>query len=149
MRITYDGVADAAYIYLSDKVGLPETRHVDQDINMDFDEHDRLVGIEILGASQRLNMSSLMPLVERIDRGWMKLKLELERRKMVDEPIQIDGERAGARVQDVGDDYVLLRDPLGDLKLVTERQVGVSRSDRLIEALRNIGSYTDDGTGIE
>ena len=81
MRITYDRVADAAYIYLADDIHMPETRHVDEDINLDFDEHNQLVGIEVLGASQRLQLGHLEPFLERLDAKGGNLKTALQRSK--------------------------------------------------------------------
>ncbi len=62
MKITYDAKADAAYIYLVDKIdpgGVAKTylcdpREVNGQINLDFDLHGRLIGIEILDASKKL-----------------------------------------------------------------------------------------------
>ena len=61
MRITYDAKADAVYIYLTDEVSEPETRKVDSEINLDFDTSGRLVGIEVLAASERLDLAHLLP----------------------------------------------------------------------------------------
>lgn len=61
MRITYDAKADAVYIYLTDAVSEPETRKVDSEINLDFDSSGRLVGIEVLAASERLDLAHLLP----------------------------------------------------------------------------------------
>ena len=63
MRITYDATVDAAYIYLVDRIGPGEaSRMVPLDpveiggmINLDFDSDNRLLGIEVLGASQLLS----------------------------------------------------------------------------------------------
>lgn len=57
MKVTYDAQVDAAYIYLTKKVSEPETRQVDDDIALDFDEQGRLVGIEVLAASKRLDLT--------------------------------------------------------------------------------------------
>ena len=65
MRITYDLEVDAAYIYLTDRVIDPDTVQIDDDINLDFDANDRLVGIEVLAASERIDLDYLMPLVEK------------------------------------------------------------------------------------
>lgn len=62
MRITYDPDADAAYIYLIDKIGaggVDRTIPVDPAavggmINLDFDESGRLLGIEVIDASKFL-----------------------------------------------------------------------------------------------
>ena len=81
MRITYDREADAAYIYLVDDIHTPETRHVDEDINLDFDEHNQLVGIEVLSASQRLHMRHLEPFLDRANEKGRKPKRALEKSK--------------------------------------------------------------------
>ena len=74
MRITYDPEADAAYFYLALKTDLPETRDVDPDIYLDFDVDARLVGLEVLDASKRLDFQYLLPSVEIIGRGgtWLE-----------------------------------------------------------------------------
>lgn len=57
MKITYDPRVDAVYIYLM-KTGHPfERRDIDDDIGLDFDEQGRLVGIEVLDASKRLDLA--------------------------------------------------------------------------------------------
>ena len=66
MRITYDAEADAVYIYLSEIVKEPDTREVDDDIALDFDEQERLMGIEILEASKRLDLDYMLPMAERL-----------------------------------------------------------------------------------
>ena len=60
IRITYDPEADAAYVYLAKKVSQPETRELDHDIYLDFDADERLVGIEVLAASKRLDLKHLL-----------------------------------------------------------------------------------------
>ncbi len=58
IRVTYDRQADAAYIYLKNKIepgGVANTHLCEIDelkgmINLDFDRNGQLVGIEILGA---------------------------------------------------------------------------------------------------
>jgi len=90
MRITYDPEGDAAYFYISIKIDLPETRQVDSDINLDFDANDRLVGIEVLDASKRLDLDHLLPDLEIIGReepGWIKLRVKLLRCKQEGTPL--------------------------------------------------------------
>lgn len=66
MRITYSKNADAAYIYLTDikKGGVAKTHPcevpgIKGEIMLDFDKDGRLVGIEILDASNGLPASFL------------------------------------------------------------------------------------------
>lgn len=62
MRLTYDVAADAAYIYLIDEIGpgevaktaICDVRLDRASVNLDFDSSQRLVGVEILGASRVL-----------------------------------------------------------------------------------------------
>ena len=60
MRITYDPKYDILYI----KFGSAEKvlcKNVDEDITIDLDEQGRLSGIEILSASERIDLDSLLP----------------------------------------------------------------------------------------
>jgi uncharacterized protein YuzE len=55
MHIVYDKQADAAYIYLKDKIGKGEVKKtisMNDSINLDYDSHQKLIGIEILYASK-------------------------------------------------------------------------------------------------
>ena len=57
MKLTYDKEADAAYIYIKDKITAGEatkTISLDENIKIDFDRHKKLLGIEILSASKML-----------------------------------------------------------------------------------------------
>lgn len=62
MRITYDSDADAAYIYLVDEIGaggvdrtVPvEAIATHAMVNLDFDASGKLIGIEVLDASNLL-----------------------------------------------------------------------------------------------
>lgn len=62
MRMTHDAEADAAYIYLVDQVSRGEVAYsrvanipLDRAaLTIDFDEGGRVLGIEVLGASQVL-----------------------------------------------------------------------------------------------
>lgn len=67
LRVTYDVEADAAYIYLSDEIGMggvADSVPLDPAanrgmINLDFDAEGRLVGIEVLAASKRMPLGLL------------------------------------------------------------------------------------------
>ena len=150
MKITYDGEVDAAYIYLTTKIIEPVTRQVDEDIILDFDGTNRLVGIEVLAASERLDLEYLAPLVEnigRIEPGWPKLRRELIRRKHAGESVTTTVRRIQNWVKEVGDDYVILlseksrqgntrtitRDEIYDMDL--EKHIG---KRRIIIALRGL-----------
>lgn len=62
MRVTYDALVDAAYIYLEDapQPGSAVTtlsldpREVNGEVNIDLDSEGRIIGIEVLDASRLL-----------------------------------------------------------------------------------------------
>ena len=57
MKTEYDKEVDAAYIYLKDKIEKSEvqkTIKIDDNISLDFDKDNKLLGIEILKASETL-----------------------------------------------------------------------------------------------
>ena len=139
MRITYDAVADAVYVILTEKVEPPDTRKVDDDIFLDFNGDDQLVGIEVLDASKRLELSQLMTVVERIDIEWYKLSQDLERRKEAREPI--DTKHAKSWVDEVGLDYVVLKDQdTGETRKVRAKQLlGTHPNEPSLDALRELG----------
>jgi len=61
LKVTYDSLADATYIYLTE-IGPGEAVRQLQaapEIILDFDWEDRLIGIEVLNASRRLPDSIL------------------------------------------------------------------------------------------
>ena len=70
MRGTYDKSADAAYIYLVDAIGDGESKRqavVEAEglramVVLDFDDEDRLLGIEIIGARSALRPETLADL---------------------------------------------------------------------------------------
>jgi uncharacterized protein YuzE len=60
MRITYDQKYDALYL----KIGEAEKvlcKEVDEDITLDLDAQGKLVGIEILAASEHVDLEQLLP----------------------------------------------------------------------------------------
>ena len=75
MKITYDKRADAAYIYLENRIdagGISRAYNCDPfeaqaEINLHFDSSDRLVGIEILDASKLLPKNLLEQLLSSGD----------------------------------------------------------------------------------
>ncbi|MGY4984076.1 DUF2283 domain-containing protein [Streptomyces sp. 900105755] len=73
-RVTYDKKADAAYVYFIDPQARAKAARmypcdpvgVGGMINLDFDEQDRLIGIEVLAASSKLP-KYLLESAERVD----------------------------------------------------------------------------------
>ncbi len=60
MRITYDPKYDLLYIKIGDAEKVI-TKEIDEDITFDLDPDGKLIGIEILSASEHLNLDSLLP----------------------------------------------------------------------------------------
>ena len=63
MKVTYDPVADAMYIYFSDRKKSTRTEEVSDDFLVDY-RGEEMIGIEILDASRKLpkrNLESLKP----------------------------------------------------------------------------------------
>ncbi len=60
MRITYDPEYDLLYIKLgeAEKVLCKE---IDEDITFDIDSEGKLVGIEVLSASEHIKLETLLP----------------------------------------------------------------------------------------
>lgn len=70
MKITFDKEADAAYIYIEEETkegASVKTIEVNEDIILDFDKDDKLLGIEILNASKNISREFLLgPDVENL-----------------------------------------------------------------------------------
>ena len=63
MKVTYDPVADAMYIYFTDEKRSTRTEEVSDDFFVDYSGKE-MIGIEILDASKKLpkkNLESLKP----------------------------------------------------------------------------------------
>lgn len=154
MRITYDPEADAAYFYLALKTDLPETRDVDPDIYLDFDVDARLVGLEVLDASKRLDFQYLLPSVEIIGRGepgWNKLRVELLRCKQAGTPVETLDHKFRNWIEEVGTDYLSLRhEKTGDTVRITRDDLENKDEDwhknhfrkSIVKALWKIGDYS-------
>jgi len=61
MRIEYDREADAVYIYLQEKE-VSKTIELSHGVNIDLDAQDRLIGIEVLDATQHYSLSDIFNL---------------------------------------------------------------------------------------
>jgi uncharacterized protein YuzE len=58
MKLHYYPETDSLYIELQDAPGV-ETRQIEDGLNVDFDAAGHAVGIDIDGASQRLDLTTL------------------------------------------------------------------------------------------
>jgi len=61
MQVLYDSRTDLLYLRLDDQKQQVINRRISEDIVLDVGEDDRIVGIEVLDASKRLNLAKLLP----------------------------------------------------------------------------------------
>ncbi|MDP2211651.1 MAG: DUF2283 domain-containing protein [Candidatus Aquicultor sp.] len=61
MRVSYDTTHDVLYIKFADTVEKVTSKNVDADITLDFDKDGKIAGIEILDASQHVDLTNLLP----------------------------------------------------------------------------------------
>lgn len=61
MKIAYDDRYDLLYLALDESPQQVESRDLSDGIVLDIGEDDRIVGIEILGASRLINLGRLLP----------------------------------------------------------------------------------------
>jgi len=61
MRIYYDKESDLLYLRFDERKQELINRRVSEDVVLDLGADDRIVGIEILDASQHLDLTHLMP----------------------------------------------------------------------------------------
>ena len=160
MRISYDARVDALYIKLIQGKSRVVTTTVDFDINLDFDERDRLVGIEVLDASKRLDLPHLFPVEWEGDYAgqklpstaekdtWDKMRSELVRRKQEDMPVETLEKHCKNWVEDVSEEFVIVRrDEGGKCKITrdefengTKEMLEQKRKWAIVRALRKIVS---------
>ena len=63
MKFEYDKDVDAAYVYLEDSIKdkeVKKTIELNENIILDFDKNEKLLGIEILNASKVMNKKVLI-----------------------------------------------------------------------------------------
>jgi len=82
MEISYDKTADALSIWFKD-VKSEKTIDVTEDIFVDIDNKGRLAGIEVLHASQKMDLSDLLTVTLRL------FPLDKELRIQVPDLIQV------------------------------------------------------------
>lgn len=59
MKIAYDKEADALYIVLRD-IPASDSRDLEEGVTIDLDNDGHILGLEILDASERLGLESLL-----------------------------------------------------------------------------------------
>ena len=127
MRITYDAVADAAYVYLVESIQEPETVTHDYNVMLDFMAGERLVGIEVLDASVRLDLKYLRPHIDKIDGPvfrWPHFIRKVSRFLDLETPIEGTDWHEKAWVEEIGPDRVRIRlDQSGEVYEVSREQL--------------------------
>jgi len=58
MKIEYDGEIDALYIRLQEKY-VAKTIEIEEGLNIDLDENGKLIGLEILDATERYSLADV------------------------------------------------------------------------------------------
>jgi uncharacterized protein YuzE len=58
MKIEYDPEVDALYVRLQEKF-VAKTVEVEEGVNIDFDDQGKLIGLEILDATERYTLSDI------------------------------------------------------------------------------------------
>ncbi len=58
MKIEYDREVDALYIRLQEKY-VSRTVEIDEGVNIDFDENGKLIGLEVLDATERYTLADI------------------------------------------------------------------------------------------
>ena len=150
MKVRYDQKYDIAYIYIAGQVKYAGTYSLDFDIHLDLDPDGRLLGIEVLDATKRLDLAHpfLVTRDDKIPVGWPQLREELRRRMDVGLPIIFGPGQDKGRILDVGEDHVVLSSESlsGQTFTVTatelERGTCSNQADTdFVGALRILGQY--------
>ena len=130
MRITYSADADAAYVYLTDELDNVDTVVVDpdrMDLMIDFNFKDRLAGIEVLDASERLDLRYLRPHIDKIDGPvfrWWHFVAEMRDLLEQESPIEATPRHDKTWVKEVGRSSVKIRlDKTGETREVTRSEL--------------------------
>jgi len=58
LKIEYDKEVDALYIYLQEKE-VYKTKEIEEGVNIDFDEEGKVIGLEIIGVTQRYKLEDI------------------------------------------------------------------------------------------
>jgi uncharacterized protein YuzE len=61
MKIEYDKEVDALYIRIQERK-VSHTREIEEGINLDFDEDEKIIGLEIIGATERYRLEDIFNL---------------------------------------------------------------------------------------
>jgi len=61
MKIEYDRQVDALYIRIQEKEAS-HTKEVEEGVNLDFDEEGKIIGLEIIGTTERYSLKDIFNL---------------------------------------------------------------------------------------
>ena len=62
MDIIYNELTDLLYIRLDDKKQKVINKQITEDIVLDLNGEEKLIGIEIMNASKRINLEKILPI---------------------------------------------------------------------------------------
>lgn len=65
MKIEYDKEVDTLYIYLQEKE-VYKTKEIEEGVNIDFDKSGKVIGTEIVGATERYNFEDIFNITTKI-----------------------------------------------------------------------------------
>lgn len=74
MKIYYDEKSDLLYIRFEEKKRQVVNKRVTEDIVLDMEDEEKIIGIEILDASKHVNLAKLLP-----------INFELQQRESIEE----------------------------------------------------------------
>jgi len=66
MQIIYNTKSDLLYLRLNERQQQVTNQRLSEEVVLDIREDDKIVGIEILDASQNVNLSSLLPVNQEV-----------------------------------------------------------------------------------
>ena len=155
MRITYDPWADAVSFYIGGpEKGIVDYADVDGDTIVHFDGDNRIVELEVLAASQRLDLDFLLPEIILLgDEGyptWRKLQVALWRYKQAGQPIIAGAKEKTYWISKIEDHAVTLfaesssvpvtisAEDLDNPDIATHKKLA---RGELVEVLWGMGSY--------
>jgi uncharacterized protein YuzE len=61
MKIEYDKEVDALYIRIQEKK-VSRTKEIEEGVNIDFDSEGRVIGLEIIGATEKYSLEDIFNL---------------------------------------------------------------------------------------
>jgi uncharacterized protein YuzE len=62
MKVYYDGKADLLYLRFDEEKRQVVNKRVTEDVVLDIEDEDKIIGIEILDASKHINLAKVLPI---------------------------------------------------------------------------------------